>query len=113
MKTPIVAETGNFMFIIKPEDTTIVEGKLLDDLPTLEMLQFGVEGSIELVPFLNKFGGRPCIAFCNTNGKMEGKEFNPLAQFLWEESLGRIITEDHLVGQIVIIVGSKIFLNNM
>jgi hypothetical protein len=108
-----VPQTGNFMFIIKPGDTTILEGKALTELPTLDMLVFGVAGHIELVPFFNKFGGRPCVAFCNENGKNEGLPSNEFAQMLWEESVGRIIREDHLVGQIVVIVGSPSFLQQL
>jgi hypothetical protein len=110
---PQVPPTGSYMYIIKPTDTTYAEGRVLIAQPTLDMLVYGVEGHIEIVPRFNKFGGRPCIAFCNEEGKMQGKAPNHLAQILWEENLGRIITEDHLVGNIVIIVADIDFLRAM
>src|SRR5580693_2645537 len=100
MEFPQVPPTGNYMYIIKPTDTTYAEGRVLTTLPTLDMLVFGVEGHIEIVPKFHKFGGRPCIAFCNEEGKMQGKLPNHLAQILWEENVGRIINEDQLVGNI-------------
>jgi hypothetical protein len=110
---PQVPPTGNYMYIIKPTDFTYAEGRVLTSQPTLDMLVFGVEGHIEIVPRFNKFGGRPCIAFCNEEGKMQGKLPNHLAQILWEENVGRIINEDQLVGNIVIIVADPAFLRNM
>jgi Domain of unknown function (DUF3846) len=108
-----VSAAGNFMFIIKPGDTSVLEGKILTGAPPLELLQFGVGGLIEIVPRFNKFGGRPCIAFCNEEGKLNGLPVNYLAQQLWEEACGRAIREDHLVGNIVVIVGSTSFLKRM
>jgi hypothetical protein len=108
-----VPATGNYMYIIKPTDTTYSEGRVLTSLPTLDMLTYGVEGHIEIVPRFNKLGGRSCIAFCNEEGKMQNKAPNHLAQMLWEQCLGRIITEDHLVGNIVIIVADPSFLRRM
>lgn len=113
MEFPQVPATGNFMYIIKPTDSTYAEGRVLTAQPTLDMLVFGVEGHIEIVPRFNKFGGRPCIAFCNEEGKMQGKRPNHLAQILWEENVGRIINEDQLVGNIVIIVADAAFLRAM
>jgi hypothetical protein len=110
---PQVPPTGNYMYIIKPTDTTYSEGKVLVSQPTLDMLVFGVEGHIEIVPRFTKFGGRSCVAFCNEDGKQIGKQPNHLAQILWEENVGRIINEDYLVGNIVIIVADKSFLREM
>jgi hypothetical protein len=110
---PQVPPTGSYMYIIKPTDTTYAEGKVLTTLPTLDMLVFGVEGHIELVPRFTKFGGRSCVAFCNEEGKMQGKQPNHLAHILWEENVGRLITEDYLVGNIVIIVADASFLARM
>ena len=53
------------------------------------------------------------MAFCNEEGKMQGKLPNHLAQILWEENVGRIINEDQLVGNIVIIVADPSFLARM
>jgi hypothetical protein len=113
MEFPKAPTTGSYMYIIKPTDTTYAEGKVLTTLPTLDMLVFGVEGHIEIVPYFHRFGGRTCIAFCNEEGKMQGKLPNHLAQILWEENVGRIINEDQLVGNIVIIVADPSFLARM
>lgn len=113
VKFPNVTPNGNFMFIIKPEDTTYSEGKILNELPTLEMLQFGVGGSIELVPSFTKFGGRPCVAFCNAEGKFFGFKPNHLAHMIWEENVGHAIRNDQLVGNIVVVVGTPSFLRDM
>jgi hypothetical protein len=108
-----VPETGNYIYIIKPTDTSLPEGKVLLKQPPLEMLQFGVEGHIELIPLFNKFFGRLCVAFCHEEGKLMGKLPNLLAQHYWETSVGKIITEDHLVGNIVVIVCEPSFLKEM
>jgi len=108
-----VPKTGNYIYIIKPTDTELPDGKLLLQQPTLDMLNFGVEGYIELVPRFTKFFGRLCLAFCNEEGKLHGKMPNLLAHHYWEESVGRVITEDHLVGNIVIIVAEPLFLKDM
>jgi hypothetical protein len=108
-----VPKTGNYIYIIKPTDTSLPDGKILLQQPTLDMLQFGVEGSIELVPRFTKFFGRLCVAFCNSEGKLIGKVPNRLAQQYWVESVGRDIREDHLVGNIVVIVAEPSFLMEM
>jgi hypothetical protein len=100
--------TGNYMVVIKP-DHSITSEKLLS-IPELEQLRSGVGGSIEIVPRFIKFIKRDCVAFCDEEGKMKGKQFNLLAHTFWEACVGRKIVEDHLVGDIVIIVGSPSFL---
>jgi hypothetical protein len=113
LKLPVVPMDGNFMFIIKPEDTQFAEGKILETLPDVDMLTFGVGGLLEIIPLFTKFGGRPCVAFCNEEGKLYGLPPNHLAHMLWEQNLGRIITEDQLVGNVVVVVGSPSFLRRM
>jgi hypothetical protein len=110
---PQVPPTGNYMYIITPKDTTYAEGKVLIVQPTVDMLMFGVGGYFEVVPRFTKFGGRSCVAFCNTDGKQMGLLQNHLAQILWEENVGRIINEDYLVGNIVIIVAEPSFMRAM
>ena len=100
--------TGNYMIVIKP-DHSIVSTKLLG-IPELDQLRDGVGGLIEIVPRFTKFVKRDCVAFCDEEGKMKNKQFNLLAHTFWETAVGRKITNDHLVGDIVIIVGSPGFL---
>ena len=103
-----VPKTGNYMIVIKANGD-IVTTKLTGQ-PTLDQLQGGVGGHIEIVPFFNKFMERPCVAFCNEEGKMHGLPFNATAQMFWSQAYGKRIYEDHLVGDILIIVGSPSFL---
>jgi hypothetical protein len=112
-KLPVVPMEGNFMFIIKPEDTKYSEGKILEALPTVDMLTYGVGGLIEIIPGFVKLAERPCVAFCNEEGKLYGLPPNHLAHMLWEQNLGRIIREDQLVGNVVVVVGSPSFLRRM
>jgi hypothetical protein len=101
----------NYMFIIHPGDI-VIAGEELTEIPKLEKLKAGLNGGyMELVPFLNKFMGRYCVAFCDEDGKRKGLRPNELAQEIWEEAIGRPILNDHLVGPIVIIVGSLSFLS--
>jgi hypothetical protein len=101
-------KNGNYMIVVKASGE-IVSTKLTKQ-PTLEQLRDGVGGDIELVPFFNKFMNRECVTFCNAYGKMNGLGFNPTAQMFWSNAYGKRIYEDHLVGDILIIVGSPSFL---
>lgn len=78
--------------------------------PTLEELQSGVGGYIEVIPFFSTIemddGIHTCIALCNEEGKIRGLPPNPVAQTLWEATVGRKITEDYLVGPVIIAFGS-------
>jgi Domain of unknown function (DUF3846) len=103
-----VPRSGNYIIVIKTNGD-IVTTKLTKQ-PTLEQLRDGVGGDIELVPFFNKFMERECVTFCNAYGKMNGLKPNPTAQMFWSQAYGKRIYEDHLVGDILIIVGSPSFL---
>jgi hypothetical protein len=106
-----IPKTGNYMYVIRPGTTQIPTGTKLLKVPSLEKLKHGLDdGYLEHVPYFNKFGERDCVAFCDEHGKQNGLQPNALAQMLWSQSYGRRIIEDHLVGPIVIIVGSPSFL---
>jgi hypothetical protein len=101
-----------YMLAIKPDGTYTYQK--LTTLPTLEDLHGGgIEGPLEIVPFFNKLGMSSCIAFSDEDGKRKGLLLNRAAQALWRLAVGRPITEDHLVGTIVIVVGKGAFLNRM
>jgi hypothetical protein len=110
---PNVPDFGNYIYIIEWSMIVLPQPKILTSQPPLEMLQYGVGGNIELIPYFNNLYQRPCVAFCNEYGKQLMMKPNKLAQKLWEESLGRPILEDHLVGNIVIIVAEPSFLREM
>ena len=108
-----VPDSGNYIYIIEWWHTMLPEPKVLIEQPSLEILQYGVGGHIELIPYFNNLYQRPCVAFCNEYGKQLMMKPNKYAHKLWEESLGRPIVEDHLVGNIVVIVAEPSFLRNM
>lgn len=73
--------------------------------PKLETLQRLVGGYIEVVPLLQEYNGKPCVAYCNEEGKLNGMAVNVSATKLWHLALkenDRII-DDVLVGDVVII----------
>jgi hypothetical protein len=103
----------NYIFIIKPDDM-VLSGEEIYSTEIYEKVKAGLDGGyLETVPYLNKFMGRSCIAFCDENGKSKGLKPNLLAQEIWQESYGRLITEDHLVGNIVLIVAPRSFLSQL
>jgi hypothetical protein len=108
-----VPRSGNWIYVIKPTDMQIPEPNEIKGKLKLHHLQAGVGGLIEVVPYFHHIDGRFCVAFCDEEGKIKNKSINRLAHALWEASLGRPITEDHLVGDIVIIVGSQEFLSTL
>jgi hypothetical protein len=75
--------------------------------PPLSMLRAWVgDGYIETVPYFTRHDGKRAVAFCNEEGKLDGLEYNPKAQLLWEAEQSRHIgikIDDHLVGPIVIV----------
>jgi hypothetical protein len=100
-----------YMLTIKPDGTYVY--RKLTTPPTAEVLHEGIEGPLELVPLFRKLGLSPCIAFCDEDGRQKGLSPNRAAQALWRLAVGRYITEDHLVGPIVIVVGEESFLDQM
>jgi Domain of unknown function (DUF3846) len=109
----IIPDSGNYLFILEPGCASLPDPKLLTEKPSLEILQFGVQGYIEVVPFFNNLGQRPCVAFCNEEGKLKGMARNDYATILWQQALGPRMIDDYLVGNIVIVVADPKFLENM
>jgi hypothetical protein len=100
----------NYLIIVKPNDHVIAFEELTS-VPEANRLNEIIGGYFEMVPFLTKFMGRKCVAFSDTDGKQKRLPFNIIAQEIWQESVGRPITNDYLCGTIVIIVGSTSFLS--
>jgi hypothetical protein len=96
--------------ILKTDGTTFV--KDYDHKVPLEELQAGVGGLIELVPHLTSYKGKPCVAFCNENGKLDGLGINPLAQAVWVAALKEVALKpwDILLGDVVVLTGDEGFL---
>lgn len=100
----------NYMVVIKP-DSNDWQITLLESIPDLEMLKKGLDGGLlEIVPRFTKFLDQPCVVFVDEEGKLKGLKPNETAQFLWNRAVDRVIYEDHLVGPVVIVVGSPSFL---
>lgn len=78
--------------------------------PGLEMLKKAVGGWIECIPYFEKFEGKPCVAFCNEEGKLNDLPFNEVASALWFEAG---ITNDVLVGDVAIVTGDKKLLRSL
>jgi hypothetical protein len=70
--------------------------------PGLKALQKAVGGLIEIMPGVIKYNGKPCVAFCNENGKLAGLPFNETATKLMSKAFQRY---DIIVGDVVIITG--------
>lgn len=90
-----------------------VSSKELAALPALEELQRGVGGDIELVPYFTKYEGKPCVAFCDEDGKHKGMPINQRATALWYEMEPRFMGRDVLVGPIVIVTGDKALMREL
>jgi hypothetical protein len=91
---------------IIPVGTAAVTRKELTAAPRLEELQSGVGGYIEIVPGFSRFLGKPCVAFCDEDGKRKQMPVNSLATELWYEQVGD--RYDWLVGPIVIVTGDEV-----
>jgi Domain of unknown function (DUF3846) len=82
----------------------------------LDNLQTAMGGYIERVPFFDKYEGKPCVAFCSEEGKIEHMQPNYPATLAWVHALrvqgktlgtndGRMV--DFLVGSIAIVTGDQ------
>jgi hypothetical protein len=100
-----------FMVVISPQN--IMEFEALLKVPDLQKLRDAVLGDIEVVPMFDTFDDKPCVAFCNEDGKGRGMRVNALAQRYWERAVKAPILNDVLVGPIAIIVGPIGFLKQL
>ena len=73
--------------------------------PDYTQLQSAVGGLIETVPYFDTYKKKPCVAFCNEEGKLEGLEFNLGASIAWSVALGVPFPAmvDYLVGPVCIV----------
>jgi hypothetical protein len=92
-----------------------VSSKELAAPPALEDLQAGIGGGyIQVVPHFTRYMGKPCVAFCDEEGKLNGLPYNVRASELWygqmPDTFWRTDTGwplDILVGPIVIVTGDR------
>jgi hypothetical protein len=75
--------------------------------PELRELHDIVDGYIEPVPYWTTFGGKPCVVYCNEDGKRRRLPPNRRATSLWYQKLfaqGDNVGGDFLVGDVVVLV---------
>jgi hypothetical protein len=102
------------VLIIIPVGDAAVTRKELAAAPRLEELSAGIGGGyIETVPYFTKYKGRPCVAFCDEEGKLHGLPVNQRATALWYALEPRFIGRDILVGPIVIVSGDRALLDSL
>ena len=107
-RKPYFEHGKNYFVLIKPGPESIFVEELTA-IPSLEKLQEGVGGSIEIIPHFKTILSRSCVAFCNEEGKLNGLPLNQAANMLWRSNAGHAL-HDFLCGPVVIIVGSPSFL---
>ncbi len=60
-------------------------------VPDYTQLQELVGGMIQLVPYYDYYAGKPCVAFCDEEGKLKGLEFNAAATISWAKRFVRAV----------------------
>jgi hypothetical protein len=75
---------------------------------TLEWLQSAAGGYIQLIPHFKMYKGEQCVVFGDEDGKIKGKPINTKATDLWRK---QGILGDVLVGDIVVVIGDRGFMN--
>lgn len=82
------------------------------DPNVLKKLRVIVGGPVEVVPLFNTYTyngkKRPCVVFCNEEGKIEDLPVNRRATFYWLNSAKRPLS-DVLVGDVAVIIGDEEF----
>lgn len=97
--------------IIIKTDGSRVEKEWSDGLrPSLDELQAAVGGYIEAVPHVEQYKDQPAVMYCNEEGKLSGLPYNYAATALWYEAMEQVVA-DALVGDCIIVTGSKDFVN--
>lgn len=86
-------------------DGFVLSRKLLSP-PTYQELNKAVGGYLETVPLWETFRGKPCVVFCNEEGKIHNLPFNSVATVLWYQAIGQT-HDDVLVGDVVVITGDE------
>jgi hypothetical protein len=90
-----------YITIINTDGTT--EQSEQEDCPDLAQLRKAVGGSIEAVPYWERWQDRQAVAFCNEEGKLEGLPINDRATMFWNLATSPWRTDDCLAGNVIII----------
>lgn len=97
------------MITIKPDGSK--SEKAFDRPPTLEELQKEVGGYLEVIPHFHTYQKRRCVAYCDEEGKMKGKPVNARATLDWAGASPVNSLGDVLVGNVVVLMGDKEFMD--
>jgi hypothetical protein len=98
---------SGFVVIIPADQREPIRSSERDKQPEVQELQDIVDGYIEVVPYWTTYDGKPCVAFCNEDGKQRALRPNRRATSLWYEKLfeqGDDVGGDFLVGDVVLLV---------
>lgn len=89
----------------------------VDTANIYQLLSKAVAGSIEQVPLFTSInlgnGEKPCVAFCNEEGKLQNLPLNEWATFLWSQAVNGKHLNDALVGTVVVVWGDREFMANL
>lgn len=77
--------------------------------PRFEDIQKFVGGNIEMVGSFVEYEGKPCVVFCNEEGKLEDLPFNMAATSAWMTC--RFDISDVLVGDVAICQGDEAWMS--
>lgn len=91
----------------------IKEVKEYNKIIPLEDLRSAVGGSIETVPYWTTHEGKPCVAFCNEEGKLRELPLNGMATIQWYTDTPSMRGRDVLVGDVIVIMGDKEFMRDL
>lgn len=103
------------MYVIKPTgDERDIEVIDCEKPPGLAALQEAVGGYIEFIPWMNQFvtkdGPKPCVTYCNEEGRIVGLPVNRIAN---EMSIDPSTQVYPLLGTIVILTGDDEFMADL
>lgn len=107
----------NRAIVLHPTDSILYAPRQLLKTSDRTFLQEAVGGPLERVPGFDTIALSPdptrlrCVAFCNGDGLRLNLPPNREAQRLWHEAVGHPVVAAHLVGTVVILVGSDAFLD--
>ena len=104
---------GEWIVIFAGAKSLPVAGEPLDGPPTLERLHRAVGGYIEIVPSFKVWRGRPCVAFCNEDGKRLRLPVNRMATAAWETAAGCSVAPDYLCGDVLVLTGDRAFMRRL
>jgi Domain of unknown function (DUF3846) len=92
------------VIVIPADAQQAIRSRETDTQPPLQELQDIVDGYIEAVPHWDDYMGKPCVVYCNEEGKLRDLPVNKRATDLWWGKLGGGIYDDVLCGDIVLVV---------